>query len=116
MNELIESIFTNFTVDGVSVPVKYLYYEGHGEPYVTYQQVYGENPFCGDDQLIGYVDVYDFDVYSKGNYKNIANKIKELLTQNHFMWQPSESGPDQYEPDTKYYHKTLTFSYIREEN
>ena len=44
MNELIESIFTNFTVDGVSVPVKYLYYEGHGEPYVTYQQVYGENP------------------------------------------------------------------------
>ena len=30
MNELIETIFTDFTVDGVSVPVKYLYYEGHG--------------------------------------------------------------------------------------
>lgn len=116
MNELIETIFTDFAVDGVSVPVKYLYYEGHGEPYVTYQQIYGENSLCGDDQLIGYVDVYDFDVYSKGNYKNIANKIKELLTQNHFMWQPSESGPDQYEPDTKYYHKALTFSYIKEEN
>lgn len=116
MNELIESVFNNFTVDGVSIPVKYLFYQGHGEPYVTYQQIYSENALCGDDTLLGYVDYYDFDIYSKGNYKNIAKNVREVLEQNDFMWDPTESGPDQYEPDTEYYHKTLTFSYIKEEN
>ena len=116
MNELIESIFANFTVDGVAIPVSFMFYEGHGEPYVTYMQQDADRSLSGDDELIGYVDYYDFDVYSKGNYLNIIESLKAILKANNFVWQPSRSSQDFYETDTGYYHKTLNFAILKEEN
>ena len=115
MNELIERIFSGFTVDGVSIPVKFLYYEGHGEPYVTYQQIDADNSLSGDDELIGYAMYYDFDVYSRGNYFPILAAIKNTLKENGFVWQPSRSSSDMFEPDTGYYHRTLNFAILKEE-
>lgn len=115
MNELIESIFKDFEVNGVSVPVSFMFYQGHGEPYVVYMQQDADNSLSGDDDLIGYVDYYDFDVYSKDNYTQIIEQIKALLKQNGFVWQPSRTGPDMYEVETGYYHKTLNFAILREE-
>lgn len=114
MNELIQTIFQGFKVDNVSIPVKFLNYKGHGEPYITYQQIDADNSFSGDDGLLGYVDFYDFDIYSKDNYFNIIAKVKELLINNGFVWQASRSSGDFYEPDTGYYHKTLNFAILRE--
>ena len=116
MNELIESIFQNFAVGGVAIPVSYMFYEGHGEPYIVYMQQDADNSISGDDDLIGYVDYYDFDVYSKGNYLAIVEAVKALLKQNGFVWQPSRSSQDFYEVETGYYHKTLNFAILREEN
>ena len=116
MNELIESIFQNFTVDGVVIPVSFMFYEGHGEPYVVYMQQDADRSLSGDDELIGYVDYYDFDVYSKGNYLNIIESLKAILKANNFVWQPSRSSQDFFETDTGYYHKTLNFAYLKEEN
>ena len=115
MNELIETIFANFTVDEVSIPVTYMFYQGHGEPYVVYMQMDADNSISGDDELIGYVDYYDFDVYAKGNYTAIVESIKTLLKQNGFVWQPSRTSQDFFETDTGYYHKTLNFAIPREE-
>ena len=115
MNELIQSIFANFTVNEVVIPVKFMTYQGHGEPYVTYQQLMALNPLSGDDDLIGYVDYYDFDVYSKGNYLAIIESLKTILKENGFVWQLSRSSADMYEPDTGYFHKTLCFAILREE-
>lgn len=116
MNELIETLFKDFTVDGVSVPVSFLYYEGHGEPYITYMQTDADSSYSGDDELLGYADYYDFDIYSKGDYTNIVKSVKALLKANDFEWQPSRTSPDMYETDTGYYHKTLCFAILREEN
>ena len=116
MNELIESILENFTVDGTEIPVSYMYYEGHGEPYVVYMQQDADGSLSGDDDLIGYVDYYDFDVYAKGNYFKIVESLKAVLKQNNFVWQPSRSSMDMYEAETGYYHKTLNFAYLKEEN
>lgn len=116
MNELIKSIFNNFTVDGVKIPVKFLKYEGHDEPYVTYMQQDADNSYSGDDDLLGYVDYYDFDVYSKGNYTNIIEELKRILKENGFVWQPSRSSQDFYENDTGYYHKTLNFAIFKQED
>ena len=116
MNELIQTIFKNFTVDGALIPVKFLRYEGHGEPYVVYMQQDADNSLSADDELIGYVDYYDFDVYAKGNYLKIIESIKVLLKANGFVWQPSRSSQDMFETDTGYYHKTLNFAYLKEEN
>lgn len=115
MNELIEQIFENFIVDGVLIPVSFLYYEGHGEPYVTYMNQDADNSFSGDDELLGYVDYYDFDVYSTGNFFNIIESIKDKLKENGFVWQPSRSSQDFFETDTGYFHKTLNFAYLKEE-
>ena len=115
MNELIVSLFQNFIVDGQQIPVKYLYYEGHDEPYVTYMHMDADGSFSGDDELLGYVDYYDFDVYSKSDYTDIVESVKQLLTQNGFVWQPSRSSADMYEADTGYYHKTLNFAIMKEE-
>lgn len=116
MNELIESILADFTVDGKQIAVSYMFYQGHGEPYIVYMQQDADASLSGDDDLIGYVDYYDFDVYAKGNYFAIADELKRILKENGFVWQPSRSSSDMYETDTGYYHKTLNFAYLKEEN
>ena len=116
MNELIESILANFTVDKQVIPVSFMFYEGHGEPYVIYMQQDADGSLSADDELQGYVDYYDFDVYSKGNYFAIIESLKSILKANGFIWQPSRSSHDFYETDTGYYHKTLNFAYLKEEN
>lgn len=115
MNELIMSIFADFSVDGNSIPVKFLYYHGHGEPYVTFMQTDADNSLSGDDDLIGYVDYYDFDVYSKGDIFPIIDAVKSRLKEHGFVWQPSRTSSDFYETDTGYYHKTLCFGILKEE-
>ena len=76
MNELIESIFQNFIVDGVQIPVKYLRYKGNLNTYVTYMRQDASASYAGDDELLGYVGFYDFDIYSKGNYSQVIEQVK----------------------------------------
>ena len=115
-SELITSIFSDFTVGGVNVPVKYLHYLGHGEPYITWMHMDSDNTLTADDALVGVVDYYDFDVYSKGSISEIVEQMKTILEANGFVWQPSRSSPDFFEADTGYYHKTYNFAYMREES
>lgn len=113
MNNIIKAIFENFSVDGVNIPVKFLHYEGHGEPYVIYALESNDYPLDADDRLKNYVEYYDFTIYSKTNYTKIEERLKELLEENDFLWQVNRSSGDLYEPETGYYYKTLNFSYLR---
>ena len=115
MNNLIETIFENFTVDGVEVPVAFLRYKGKLTTYVTYQEIQEDTSFSAEDEIQNYVSYYDFDFYSKGNYLKIIESVKSLLKQNGFLWQPSMTSQDLYEDDTGYFHKTLCFAYVRSE-
>ena len=115
LNSIITGLLANFTVDGTTIPAKWQYYQGHGEPYLTWQQVDMDNSYAGDDSLLGYVTYIDFDVYSKGNYMRIIEELYALLTNNHFTFQPSRTSADMYEVDTGYYHKTLCFGYLKQE-
>lgn len=113
MNELIESIFENFTVENVEIPVSFLRYTGHNTTYITYMEHSINDTYYSDNELTNYMDYYDFDVFSKGNYLKIIKSMKKILEQNGFEWQPSMTSMDMYEDDTGYYHKTLCFAYIR---
>lgn len=113
MNELIEQLFANFTVDGKSIPVAFLRYDGKATTYVTYQQEHADDSLGADNEIVAYVDFYDFDIYSKSNYMSIVEAIKSILKDNGFTWQPSRSSGDLYEDDTGYYHKTLSFAIER---
>ena len=115
MNELIQSIFTDFYVDGKSIPVKFMKYDGKSTTYVTYMETDIDNSYAGDNEILGYVSYYDFDIYSKGNYFNIVREIKRIMKDNDFIWQPGRTSQDMYEADTGYYHKTLCFAKERQE-
>lgn len=118
MNELIEKIFNSFIVDNVEIPVQFMRYTGHQKTYITYMEHSINDTYYSDNELTNYMDYYDFDVYSKKNYIEIIRRMKEILKQNGFIWQPSMTSMDMYEDDTGYFHKTLCFGYIRnaEEN
>jgi hypothetical protein len=113
MNEIIQTAFNGFKVDNVEIPVKYLHYMGHGEPYVTYTPTGNGNVFSADDQIQNYITYYDFDIYSKSNYYAIAEAIKTIMQANNFSYVPSQDSAEMYEPDTGYYHKTLCFAIER---
>ena len=115
MNELITTIFKDFTVDGISIPVAYMRYNGHESTYVTWMQYDMDNSYSGDDDLLGYVGYYDFDVFSKGNFLNVIEQIKKIMKDNDFVFQPSRCSPDMFEDDTGYYHKTLSFAIFEQE-
>lgn len=111
-HELIKRITSDFSVQGNSIPVKYLYYHGSGEPYIVWMQETMDGSISGDDELLGVVEYYDFDVYSRGNYLEIQEKLIDLLKGYGFTYQPARSSADQYETDTRYYHKTLSFAIL----
>lgn len=115
MNELIETIFKDFTVKGKKIPVVYMFYQGHGEPYIVYMNVDNDNSLSADDELLNYIQYYDFDVYSKENFFPIIRELKYILKKNGFVWQVSKSSQDMYEVETGYYHKTLQFAIYKGE-
>lgn len=115
MNSLIEKIFADFKVDNKKIPVSFINYTGKETTYITYQSINNNGTLAGDDEILGYVDYYDFDIYTKGNYFKIVRELKRILKDNGFMWQPSMSSEDDFEEDTGYYHKTLCFAIERME-
>lgn len=115
MNNKIERIFDKFAVDNISIPVSFMRYKGKSTTYITYMHSDSDNSFSGDDELLGWVDYYDFDIYSKGNYLKVLESVKQKMKENGFMFVPSRTSIDMHEDDTGYYHKTLCFAIEREE-
>ena len=108
MNEEIETIFKNFIVDKVKIPIAFIKYFGKEETYITYQSI-GNNPaLSSDDKTTNSTDTIDIDIYTKGNYLKIIKEIKNKMLANDFMW--DGDSPDMYEQDTGYYHKTISFA------
>lgn len=101
-NEEIET-----TLSELGVPVSFMFYEGNADSFVTYMQLDKDSVLAGDDTILGCVQYYDFDVYSKGNYLAIVSNLIELLEGAGWTYQPSRDSPDMYERDTKFYHKTI---------
>jgi hypothetical protein len=105
-NAEIETLLKDKT-KGLGVPVEFLFYEGNASTYVTYMQLDKDNAEAGDDEVIGCVQYYDFDIYSKGNYLSVVADLIRIMTAAGWTYQPSRDSPDMYERDTKYYHKTI---------
>lgn len=102
LNTEIENLLKN-----IGCPVAYMFYEGNADTYITYQQTFIEDTLAGDDALIYGVYCYDFDIYSKTNFINLAVSLINTMTAAGWTYQPSRNSPDLYERDTKFYHKTI---------
>lgn len=101
-NQEIETLLNN-----LGVPVSFMFYEGNADTYITYMELDKDNSIAGDDQVIGCVEYYDFDVYSKGNYLTVISDLIDTMVAAGWTYQPSRDSPDMYERDTKFFHKTI---------
>lgn len=101
-NQEIETLLNN-----LGVPVSFMFYEGNADTYITYMELDKDNSIAGDDQVIGCVEYYDFDVYSKGNYLTVISNLIDTMVAAGWTYQPSRDSPDMYERDTKFFHKTI---------
>ena len=111
LNAMIKTLFTGFSVGGVSIPVEYLFYNGHGEPYIVYSEYDKDNTYATEDEIAGYVVYFDFDFYSKGNYFAIMNEAKKKLKGAGWTYEPSRDSAQMLDRDTGYYHQTLCFAF-----
>ena len=110
MNEEIERIFNGFTVDGTEISVNFMFYDGDDDAWIIYSNADNYHSYSGDDELLGYVTYYDFEIYSKGNFLNIITAVKALLKENGWSFQPALSSQEDYDRDTRVYSKTLCFA------
>ena len=71
INPLIESVFDNFTVDNVVIPIAHLHYKGKESTYLSYY-TWSESPEEFADNVPILEGTYaTIDIYSKRNFKNI---------------------------------------------
>lgn len=97
-------------LQGIGVPVAFMFYEGAEDTYITYMQLDKDGAIAGDDKVLACVQYYDFDVYSKGNYLGLVQSLIETMVAAGWTYQPSRDSPDLYERDTKFFHKTICFA------
>lgn len=107
MQKEIKSIFKDFKVNGLSVPVEHITYTGTSKTYVTWTLLSEVPSLSGNDEDLYSVVPVDIDVYSDGNYLDIIKEIKKLMKNNEWLW--VEDSQEMYERDTELYHRTLTF-------
>lgn len=110
MNAEIETIFSGFAVDNVAIPVAFMFYDGDADAWIVYSNVDNYHSYAGDDELLGYVTYYDFEIYAKGNYSQIITAVKALMKENDWIFQPAKSSMERYDRDTRVYSKTLCFA------
>lgn len=108
MNEELKTIFTNFKVNNVPVPVAHLRYVGSATTFVTWTIISERPSLTANDEDLYSVVTVDIDVYSKGNYLGIISEVKKIMKQNSWLW--TEDSSEMYEDDTELYHKTITFA------
>ena len=106
MNEEIEKILNQLVVDGQKVSFAHMEYKGKKTTYITYHLI-SKDPSYADDYPFFIVCTYDFDIYSKKNYLKIEDELRKLLLDNDWTW--VEDMEDEYDNDTLYFHKTMTF-------
>lgn len=108
MNNEIEEILNNFSVDGNVIPHAFIRYRGNNKTYITYQEISNEPVLNGDDSTLYSASTFDFDIYSDSNYLNIVSELKRVMLEHNFIW--IDDSQDMYEEDTRLYHKTITFA------
>lgn len=108
MNTEIERIYKNFKVDNKLIPVEFLKYKGISRTYITYQELSNKPELEADDEVLYSASIFDFDIYSDGNYLKIIEEVKKIMSANDFTW--VEDSQDMFETETGLYHKVITFA------
>lgn len=108
MNKELKQIFGDaLIVNGKTVPVAHLRYKGNEKTFVVWSITGIRGELYADDAVECSAVSVDVDVYSSGNYVEIVEAIKRLMSNADWIW--VEDSAEMYEDDTALYHKTLSF-------
>lgn len=98
------------TLKDVGAPVDFEEYTGDEKTYIRFFYLPQDQFSANDDEryTIYYVQV---DVFSPGNLIDLSSQVKKAMKDSGFR---KNYEVDQYEDDTKLFHKVLRFYIIRE--
>lgn len=99
------------TLKPLNIPVSFQKYTGKVETYITFHEYLSSGEEYEDDEESFTGHYVQVDLWSKSDYTNIVETIKELLIKVGFK---RLNEIDLYEEDTKIYHKGLKFYYLEE--
>ncbi|MDR1240275.1 MAG: hypothetical protein LBK29_00115 [Oscillospiraceae bacterium] len=112
VNPIIESIFKDFKLDGIQIPVNFLFYTGKADSYLTYYTYMEEPSLYANDTNKAEIASVTLDIFSRNNFKILVETVKQKMTDGGFTWQSNAS--ENYEPDTKYFHVPVNFTIGRQ--
>lgn len=110
-NSVIENALMGLYFKGEEVAVAFLFYEGRGEPYIVYSEIHKDRSYSADNFNEGYFSNIDIEICATSNYLELIEEVLTRLEGAGLIYEPNKDSGDLYDPDTKYYHKTLCFGY-----
>lgn len=96
-------------LEPLGVPVELHSYDGDAPTYITYFEYNQRSALNGDDEELQTSYSYQVDVWSKGDYTELVNQVKDLLKEAGFT-RASEHG--NYNEITKIYQKAISFNIV----
>lgn len=95
----------------LKIPVHFQKYTGKVETFITFHEYFSGGEEFEDDEESLTAHYIQVDVWSKTDYTDLVDEVKNLLNNAGFK---RLNEIDLYEEDTKIYHKGLKFYYLEE--
>ncbi|GAA0109248.1 hypothetical protein [Clostridium tertium] len=99
------------TIASLNIPIAFQQYSGKSETYITFHEYYSNGEVYEDDLETLTSHYIQVDIWSKGDYTTLVDKVRESLILVGFK---RINEIDLYEKDTKIYHKGMKFYYLEE--
>lgn len=100
------------TLKDTNVPVRFETYVGDETTYITFSEYLQQGEVFADDEETSTGHYIQVNVWSKGNYSKLVDKVKKLLKEAGFI-RKTEHGL--YETDTQIFHRVIRFFYVENE-
>jgi hypothetical protein len=97
------------TLSPLGVPVAFHRYTGTATTYITFFEFNQRSAMNADDSEQNTQHSIQVDIWSKGDYTNLVQQVKNALNGVGFF---RTSEAEFYEDDTKIYHKVIRFNYV----
>ena len=88
---------------------------GHHNIVISYHFFNEADLLHGDGQATEEGGALQVDIFSKVDYTNVTQEVKELLKKAHFLLEDARDDIEEIDNHTIIYHKILIFNYIKSE-
>jgi hypothetical protein len=100
------TLITN-ALDSLGVPVAYLNYKGSATTYIRFFEYNQNGAFFGDDRELKSRHSIQVDIFSKGDYTDLTEQVKEKLIAIGCI---RTMETEMYEDENELFHKIIRFS------